>query len=110
MIGTLRGIDASAALAWCMAQPGAIAADCRQEVVDHTVGGVYCDGTIVMASGAPKRCVPTGVLAGKLAAEKKTPLPPPPVVADARSGSGEKLALFGVVALVLVGGIYLASR
>lgn len=71
MIGVITADDA---FAWCMSvTPNA--ADCREEVAAQLVDGVYCDGTIVMTAGQPKRCVPTGVLAAKLAAAQKTPLP-----------------------------------
>lgn len=63
-------ITAADARAWCMAQPGALAADCDDEVRAQMVGGVYCDGRVVLTAGAPARCVPTSVLAQKLALMK----------------------------------------
>lgn len=67
-------ISAADALAYCMRQPGADAADCHDAVASQMVGGTYCDGDVIMASGLPKRCVSSSVLAHKLAAEVKSPM------------------------------------
>lgn len=102
-------ITAADATAFCLAQPGATAAECRDAVRTQMVGGVYCDGRVEMKLGPNgeklTRCIPSDVLAKKLAQWH----PPPPTVSIATHGSDSTVVpiVIGVGALLLIGFIAL---
>lgn len=92
------------ARAYCMAQPGATAADCEALVRAHSVDGVYCDGTIVLSADAPPRCVPRSVIARKLAAEQATPLADAPASTSTSSPTRSRVIAW-TIALGVVGAL-----
>lgn len=96
-------ITGADALAYCLGQPGAKAADCAQEVQDQTVAGQYCAGDVVLYLGPAgehlKRCVPMATIEKKLALWR--PPPASAVKATAAGTSTETLVIVGVVASVL---------
>jgi hypothetical protein len=81
-------------------------ADCRREVADHTVNGVWCDGDVYFEAGKPPRCIPAATLAAKLAAEQKSPLPAPGSPVSATS----PFLLLAAAVFAIGGGLLLVSR
>lgn len=71
MIATLGTLTAAAVMSWC-AGNGSTVDECDAVVASQTVNGVFCDGdvdTSLDASGnRVVTCVPTGVIAAKIAA------------------------------------------
>lgn len=62
-------VTADQVLANCIAS-GTPRPDCERAVAGQMVDGVYCDGNVIMTAGEPPRCIPSGVIEAKLAAQK----------------------------------------
>ena len=71
-------ITSADALAYCLST-GTAQADCQAAVNDHMANGAYCDGDVsIVVDPSGNRvttCIPSGVIARKIAAQKGSPLP-----------------------------------
>ena len=82
----------------CLAR-GLRRAECDELVPDRMVGGVYCDGTIVLdASGS--RCVPRATLDRVAAARASSPIRSSAPAEIAGAGVGAALLVVGAIAAV----------
>ncbi len=75
---------------------------CDQVVASQMVGGVYCDGTIVIDESG-KRCIPRELVDRVNEARAATPLP-------AQESTESPWALVGLAALTLVAIVWIARR
>ena len=101
------------AVAACLARGGWSRGECEAWADSNVVGGVYCDGAIVVDEHG-KRCVPRATLEAKQRAMGLDPRPAPaPVVHVDPAPLGwppPAWAVVGALALAAVGALWLASR
>lgn len=101
MIVSLGAMQTAAeARAACLAQ-GSPADACDEMIKNKTVGGVFCDGTVVSDATTGKRCVPQSVVEQKLKLEV---IPPQPM------SKNTKIALTIGGGILAVGLVYYLVR
>ena len=73
--------------------------DCEETLRDRMVGGVFCDGAVVMSSTGT-RCVPAETVARVLAARAADPLERPTPATSSGEGLSPVVIVGAVVAVV----------
>lgn len=91
------------AIAACARESGWGLGACVESVDAQMVGGVYCDGTIVIDESG-RRCVPRAVVDRVRQARNAAPL------VDQEPEAGAGLVVVGLVVLGLVAGAWLLAR
>lgn len=87
------------AVASCVADGTWHRSECEAWARDRMVGGVFCDGTIVLSADG-QRCVPRETLDAKQSAERA--MPPPPAPSSPPSRLPLVLVAAAVVAVVVL--------